>query len=75
MLFFPLKRFIVSSMSFNVDELEDKQQQHAIKIKGGVFTGLFIDMKIISNAQHKEDMLPVSVVVPITGPSPSKSIA
>jgi|TARA_B110000977_G_scaffold150674_1_gene191118 hypothetical protein len=62
-------------MSFNVDELEDKQQQHAIKIKGGVFTGLFIDMKIISNAQHKEDMLPVSVVVPITGPSPSKSIA
>ena len=73
-MFFPLKRFIVSSMSFNVDELEDKQQQHAIKIKGGVFTGLLSDMKSTSNAQHKEDMLPVSVVGPITGPLPSKSI-
>jgi hypothetical protein len=61
-------------MSFNVDELEDKQQQHAIRSKGGVFTGLLSDMKSTSNAQHEEAMVPVSVIGSITGPLPSKSI-
>jgi hypothetical protein len=34
----------MSSTSLDVDELQDKQQQHIIMSAGGVFTGLFIVM-------------------------------
>jgi hypothetical protein len=71
--FLPMKRFIVSSMSFIVEELEQQQAHSNIPSTGGVLTGLLIEMNMIIIQQHKQEIFDPSCPIDITEPLPSKS--